>query len=716
MLTTDTDVIESTAKNDAITGTDLDVQDEDIIFGGEGIDTLNLTIATTGAAIEAPTVLSVENINVNSTALAGGVVFDATNVTDATITTTVSKFGADGVVEITAAGTNNVVAGSGVKELTITDIADATITTSGADIIVDTATAVAPATGHTVTINASNDFALTFDADNAGKDTAIINGAVTVDITGSTLVAGDTLTATDATIKAAEVATAATLTAAVAEVNGAANVDKWTAGSIVYKANSALTNVANNQSLTIDAAGLTVSAVGKTGATAVTVNTAVDVTSLTTTVFTNTTVNVSDDVTIGTLSTAGTATLKGTGNVEIGTSASSTILNASELNGDLDITIVGALVEVVGAKGATTYTTGTATNTFVGQGGADNVTLGITAAGERFVGQFGAGDDTLDTAATVAAATVIADMGAGNDTIKMGAVLVAATTTFELDGGAGTDTLLIADTADFSAATLTLTNIEKVQVESGAGATTLAFNGSKLNGLTLDFSTKGFVTGDTLVTTVTADKATLDLSGISASTTGTSFVIDANVTATTIKGTKGADEITVDAAASTVTGGAGSDTFIVTNATTVANMTKITDFAATATANDILTTSVLNIDASVTEADLKVNSNVSTDVNAIFATATAAVTANISADGILTLTGTTADKALVNTLDKWVLIAESVTTASNVSAFQFNGNTYVFEQDATAANDAFTNLIELTGVTGITALDDTAAANTIVIA
>lgn len=68
--------------------------------------------------------------------------------------------------------------------------------------------------------------------------------------------------------------------------------------------------------------------------------------------------------------------------------------------------------------------------------------------------------------------------------------------------------------------------------------------------------------------------------------------------------------------------------------------------------------------------------------------------------GLVTLSG--ADKALVDTLGEWLVVANKAAETANESvAFEFGGNTYVFQQVTPAGvTDDF--LVELTGVTGVT--------------
>lgn len=100
-----------------------------------------------------------------------------------------------------------------------------------------------------------------------------------------------------------------------------------------------------------------------------------------------------------------------------------------------------------------------------------------------------------------------------------------------------------------------------------------------------------------------------------------------------------------------------------------------------------------------------------TNVSGInMATASGNIGSNITAsitNGLITLGGT--DASLVDTLDEWLGVARGmVTTNTNVGAFQFGGNTYVYQE-----NTGGDLLIQLQGVTGITGVGVDAAASTI---
>ena len=241
-------------------------------------------------------------------------------------------------------------------------------------------------------------------------------------------------------------------------------------------------------------------------------------------------------------------------------------------------------------------------------------------------------------------------------------------------------------------------------------ATTINVSGN--NGLTLT------TTGNTAVTTfnasgVVADTATSDSAALLAVT-----YASANVTATaavaitggagndvltgaaaidTIVGGAGNDQITGGTGADTMTGGAGADTFVIAGGdNTSAAHDVITDYTAAAASGDTIN---MNGAADIAEDE----------------TASAGVAAGVTItvdDGILTLGGTGA--GAIDTLAEWIVEANATVDANDESvAFEFNGDTYVYQQTTNAAGDL---LVELDGVTGITDMALVAAANSILIA
>jgi hypothetical protein len=134
--------------------------------------------------------------------------------------------------------------------------------------------------------------------------------------------------------------------------------------------------------------------------------------------------------------------------------------------------------------------------------------------------------------------------GSGNDTIN---ISDAVSTTRIIDAGAGSDSLVFAASDDFSSASLTLSNIETINV----AASGVVLAGSQVTGK--GFSIVGNTAADSLaINSMVATGESIDI--------GASEITLATVT---ITGNNGGDAITGSATqATTILGGAGSDTII----------------------------------------------------------------------------------------------------------------------------------------------------------
>jgi len=170
--------------------------------------------------------------------------------------------------------------------------------------------------------------------------------------------------------------------------------------------------------------------------------------------------------------------------------------------------------------------------------------------------------------------------------------------------------------------------------------------------------------------------------------------------ADTINGGSGDDTIIGGTGVDTMTGGSGSDTF-----TFAANDSG----TISGSVYDIITDYMAGIGGD--KLNLVGTPATPTNVSGInMATASGNIGSNITAsitNGLITLGGT--DASLVDTLDEWLGVARGmVTTNTNVGAFQFGGNTYVYQE-----NTGGDLLIQLQGVTGITGVGVDAAASTI---
>jgi hypothetical protein len=187
-----------------------------------------------------------------------------------------------------------------------------------------------------------------------------------------------------------------------------------------------------------------------------------------------------------------------------------------------------------------------------------------------------------------------------------------------------------------------------------------------------------------------------------------------------ISGGAGNDTIEGEGGADTLTGGAGDDEFdFAAGSSTEAAMDKITDYQAKAADTD---NDKLDLVATTVEADIAAASAI--DVKAATTETDTSVTAYVT-NGIITLAGT--EKANVDTLAEWIDVAELVATSDTANnaadtystvAFEFGGNTYILQEKSAQGGDteATDLVVELTGVTGVTAIDTTAASDTILIA
>jgi S-layer protein len=193
------------------------------------------------------------------------------------------------------------------------------------------------------------------------------------------------------------------------------------------------------------------------------------------------------------------------------------------------------------------------------------------------------------------------------------------------------------------------------------------------------------------------------------------------------------DAITGGVGADVLTGGAGTDTFTIAigDSATLAVKDRITDFSALASdqAYDILNTvGNISVTPTTTAATLQSAATATDVTGATTETDTGTVLGAITAAGKITVSGTSVSN--VDTLAEYLAVARimldsqgagitSGTTASSIGFFEYSGNSYVVEETTTDVGGTETvtaNVIELTGVTGITGLATSAAAGYIVFA
>lgn len=329
----------------------------------------------------------------------------------------------------------------------------------------------------------------------------------------------------------------------------------------------------------------------------------------------------------------------------------------------------------------------------------------------------------------------------------------------DITGGAGGATVESADTAGNGGIGLSAANIETLNIEvAGTNATGVAADTVTIAGGAAGAAGAG-TAGTAGASLVIGTNATINITGsLSGSTaavynnldlgtiaTGTNVTVNAStfqggltVTATSgnvnitgglgadvlgggagtdvINGGAGNDQITGGAGADQLSGGAGRDAFVVgtnshssaaamdkisdfgkvttaTTTTETAAMIAIASFQATATAKGGANADMLQLSATATLGGAQASTDVSTASSNVGKT----INAVESAKGIITISG--ADVALIDTLTEWVAIADAMAAAgNNVVGFEFNGNTYVFQQSGTDT------LVELTGVTGVTGI------------
>ena len=198
-----------------------------------------------------------------------------------------------------------------------------------------------------------------------------------------------------------------------------------------------------------------------------------------------------------------------------------------------------------------------------------------------------------------------------------------------------------------------------------------------------------------------------------------------------IDGGAGSDALNGAAGADIYTGGAGRDSFAISNSgTTASSFDSIMDFSVISAALTSAQAATLSLGtgfgaamySSITlggaETDVLVFAAASSlateasgiDVATASANTAATITASISAKGVVTLAG--ADAGLVDTLVEWVGIASTMAgTNGNDAVFEFDGDTYVFQQTAAAKGaDTMVQLVGVTGVTGLVLVGSSVAA------
>jgi len=285
------------------------------------------------------------------------------------------------------------------------------------------------------------------------------------------------------------------------------------------------------------------------------------------------------------------------------------------------------------------------------------VTIGATAAG--------AADITVTDSLTYTAGLVGANDATGAGAPVDVAIDTAATdTTITLNGNIGDDQFKIV-TGDYGAnAKITVTGDLDIGTDS----------------VEVDASAENTGT----------ENLTIDLSGLKGSDTTTitggagDDTIKAATTATTITGGAGADIITL---------GAGADTVVVSNgdAGTSGNET-ITSYDTSATGDTLDLDAATAINTDVAAAPVDVNGGGVNDYNISIT------------NGVITYTALAGADFTVGSVADLITLAQSVMTADKTVAVEYNGNTYVLADQDGSTTVNVTDVIELIGVTGVTAM------------
>lgn len=744
-LTTAADAPQLTSGNDTITAAAGELDGDDLIidFSTTDNDTLNATIAADNLD---PTIRNIENINLSLDVFAGAnATFDAANVLGGTITMSSSKLGFNGAAEVDNVGSNNVTAGSNVTTLTVAGVTTGTINTGSATTASVTTAAATDVANVKVngnvalTVATATELALTATA---ASVVTLTPGALTdITVTGNATIAGDAsdLTALDITGGAVKV-TAAT--------GGALNVVDYSSVSSIQVDTAATLAVSNANgqtvSLTKANADLTVAGTGAAGQSVTvnisadqatgtkivvngvktsTINLTADVEEIAAlTIAGNATLNVAGDVTIAALKRSAatdTLILKGTGNVEItADTADVASVNSSALVGNLTFAqVANADISIKAGSGN------------------DEITLAVTTASAAI--ETGDGTNIID-ARTLTTGTLAVTGGTGVDTVRLDASIDTGAI-IAMTGGGGADVILAGDgaatTTDLDkASTWAVNGFTTLAIEDAASSSaqtqTVTINGSQLAGFTkVDIlkATSSVVIDDTFALEIQVDEDVTDLSGlVIANTARTTVQVTGTSGKDTIKGTNDSDVIITAGGADVINiSQGGADKIEIAEGESASTaMVTITGFN---TSDATSQADILDLDATTVSSDTAATGAVDVKGAITGGTGSETVTVSIDANGIATLAG--ADKAAIDTLAEWIAVMKTsgVLTVNDTNAdgqttaaFEFNGNTYVVSQSDGGAVWSTTaptfDIIELVGVTGVVALDTSAALNTIVLA
>lgn len=643
----------------------------DIIDGGAGTDTLNVTITTAAANLNTPDIKNVEVFNIRN--LAGGSTLNAdtfvgleTIIVDRatggltindlsdtqkvvingdTVTTVGNVFIQDGGLG-GAAEVSDLTLKGGLQ--TATGGAGVVVISAGNGNGIKTATVTSSGAANEIATLVYNDLALTQLNIKADSNFAITAGG---QIAGFSAVAPSTLTVTGA---------------------GSVTVNALDGNLDVYNASAAtgaqtLTVGGPTQTITLGSGNDRVTTAGAlttgtvdagTGTDRLTVTNSADITAATGALYKNFDVlQVNDGVAVDLDNLKTTNTITALRISESGTATAATNLTAAQ----------AAAVSILRADGVAALTLGLA--------GASNASQ----------------IDTVKAAVT----TTTAAGAAQNINLAANPIVLAGVEKLELTGN-GT---VAATTGAITLNTTAATSLDSIKLTNA---------------------------GDGNIVTIaaghTAINLVVDASGSSGATAINASLYN-TTTGATLKGGSGADVLVGSAQADALSGGAGRDHFDLGTAATVFGATfkvdTISDFGlvsqitsgatVTPTIGAFQTSTVggagadaLNLGAANRAGDNAAASAANKNVAAAEDTANPAyvINASISDRGVLTLSG--ADASKIDTIQEWakaadLAILQNGGAAGDTVVFQFQGNSYVFKQGG-AMGAADDTVVQLTGV------------------
>lgn len=606
-LTTNQDTLTGTAGGDAFNagvavlqggGVVDTLQAFDQINGGDGSDTLNVTLNT--AAAVTPTLTAVETVNLRATGaatlnLSASTGVTAVNVDASTAVATLTSIGGASVGVLNQKQNVNI-NGSTATGLAL-NLSD--VGTAATDIVVDLGSATANAatsfaitanhahvtfietTGSAATTSAtiagtgSNE--ITFAAaDLASLTSVTTSGAGSVDLRAGALAAVKTLTAGDGGLKAT--VTNATAGAVTATTGGGADTL-----SLVGAGVKAVSTGAGKDSVSVNTSNLSATSTVDLGA-------GDDSLTFATAGFqfaTGATLTGGDGTdTIGmTKADYDAISLYTTANLAKVTGFEVLSISNALVTGDLlDVSKIAGIVSFTAAAGVTAANTATASNL----GAASTVTLAGAAANS------GTLTATLKTDTSADAMTLVVnkDFTDNNDTASTASAATSAFTAADVEtltvNSTGKNTSLPFTAVDGYKAdtitnTLTLTGSNKLTgvTVTGDQKLILASTAAMTKLATVDASAnKGGLTFDGSLADMTTATSSVAMT-ITGSATAANSVIGTGRADTIVGGAKG-DTLVGGAGADTLTGGAGNDIFAYSVAadSTLVNLDTIADFSA----------------------------------------------------------------------------------------------------------------------------------------